>query len=144
MITDKELITHNFLCFSVNSVNQFLAGTEREGEKREKGEEIEERRKEVSPFPLHTFLLLPSSLLHLLCRLLTLIKVINKNPWLCSREHQQPWYMYKLQLHDLTWPNMTFLYPQGKLRNHIHNPNAAELVHYLFVPLSLLVRCTGG
>ncbi|XP_078366164.1 epidermal growth factor receptor kinase substrate 8-like isoform X2 [Oculina patagonica] len=32
----------------------------------------------------------------------------------------------------------------GKLRQHIHNPNAAELVHYLFVPLSLLIRCTGG
>lgn len=32
----------------------------------------------------------------------------------------------------------------GRLRHHIHNPNAAELVHYLFVPLSLLVRCTGG
>lgn len=32
----------------------------------------------------------------------------------------------------------------AKLRQHIHNPNAAELVHYLFVPLTLLVRCTGG
>ena len=78
MITDKALITHNLLCFSVNqsvnSVNQVIAcmsGTERGGERREKGEEIEERRKEVSPFPLHTFLLLPSSLLHLSCRLLT-------------------------------------------------------------------------
>ena len=37
-----------------------------------------------------------------------------------------------------------FYCPQGRLRQHIHNPNAAELVHYLFVPLSLLVRCTGG
>ena len=40
--------------------------------------------------------------------------------------------------------NISFTLTQGKLRQHIHNPNAAELVHYLFVPLSLLIRCTGG
>ena len=62
MITDKELITHNLLCFSVNqsvnSVNQFLAcmaGTERGWERREKGEGIEEGRKEVSSFSLAHF-----------------------------------------------------------------------------------------
>ncbi|XP_048580812.1 epidermal growth factor receptor kinase substrate 8 isoform X2 [Nematostella vectensis] len=32
----------------------------------------------------------------------------------------------------------------ARLRQHIHNPNASELVHYLFVPLSLLIRCTNG
>ncbi|XP_015761080.1 PREDICTED: epidermal growth factor receptor kinase substrate 8-like [Acropora digitifera] len=32
----------------------------------------------------------------------------------------------------------------AKLKQHIHNPSAAELVHYLFVPLTLLIRCTGG
>ncbi|XP_020908683.1 epidermal growth factor receptor kinase substrate 8 [Exaiptasia diaphana] len=32
----------------------------------------------------------------------------------------------------------------GRLRPYLHHPNAAELVHYLFVPLSLLVRCTNG
>ncbi|CAB4023712.1 Epidermal growth factor receptor kinase substrate 8, partial [Paramuricea clavata] len=32
----------------------------------------------------------------------------------------------------------------GKLRPHIQNPSAPELVHYLIMPLSLLVRCTRG
>ena len=37
-----------------------------------------------------------------------------------------------------------FVFFQGKLSSHIQNPNAAELVHYLIMPLSLLVRCTKG
>ena len=40
--------------------------------------------------------------------------------------------------------DLFFTHTQAKLRQHIHNPNAAELVHYLFAPLSLLIRCTGG
>ncbi|XP_050963583.1 epidermal growth factor receptor kinase substrate 8a isoform X1 [Labeo rohita] len=32
----------------------------------------------------------------------------------------------------------------GKLKNHIHNPSAVDLVHFLFNPLKLVIQTSGG
>ncbi|KAK2893149.1 hypothetical protein Q8A67_013137 [Cirrhinus molitorella] len=32
----------------------------------------------------------------------------------------------------------------GKLKNHIHNPSAVDLVHFLFNPLGLVIQTSGG
>ncbi len=34
------------------------------------------------------------------------------------------------------------LYQQAKLKSHIHDPNAPELVHFLFSPLTLIVEAS--
>uniref|UniRef100_A0A7N9IF23 EPS8 signaling adaptor L2 n=1 Tax=Macaca fascicularis TaxID=9541 RepID=A0A7N9IF23_MACFA len=41
-------------------------------------------------------------------------------------------------------PPLTGSCPQAKLQKHIQNPSAAELVHFLFGPLDLIVNTCGG
>lgn len=49
--------------------------------------------------------------------------------------------MYLLQFLCLVF-NCSFIV-QAKLRSHIRDPNAPELVHFLFTPLALIVDTSG-
>lgn len=37
---------------------------------------------------------------------------------------------------------IVFLFPQARLKPYIHDPNAPELVHFLFTPLSLIYEAS--